>query len=99
MESGLAGESLRLWGCWGDITLRQPSHAVRQALNRMGLGPVSLRNVIGECDSDPAGWEDLQQVLERLDPLIIRSLRQELGEPLASRWCRLPFARGFGQRR
>jgi SagB-type dehydrogenase family enzyme len=57
---------------------------VREALNRMGLGPVSLQNVIGECDGEHAEWEDLHRVLERLDPLIIRSLRQELGEPLIS---------------
>jgi SagB-type dehydrogenase family enzyme len=84
VESEPGEESLLLRGRWGDATVRQPSPAVRQALNRMGLGPVSLRNVIDECDSDPAGWEDLQRVLERLDPLIIRSLRQERGEPLIS---------------
>lgn len=83
VESGLGEESLQVRGRWGDVTLRQPSPAVRQALNRMGLGPVSLRNVIGD-DSDQAGWEELQRVLERLDPLIIRSLRQERGEPLVS---------------
>jgi SagB-type dehydrogenase family enzyme len=84
VESGPGEESLQVRGRWGDVTLRQPSPAVRQALNRMGLGPVSLQNVIGECDSDQAGWEELQRVLERLDPLIIRSLRQERGEPLIS---------------
>src|SRR5258708_29569442 len=84
--SGLGEGPLLLRGRWGDVTVRQPSRVVREALNRMRLGPVSLRNVIGERDSasDRAEWEDLRRVLERLDPLIIRSLRQESGQPLIS---------------
>ena len=39
---------------------------------------------MGECGSDRAEWEELHRVLERLDPLIIRSLRQESGQPLIS---------------
>jgi SagB-type dehydrogenase family enzyme len=84
VESGPDEESLLLRGRWGDVSVRQPSRMVREALNRMGLGPVSLRNVIGDCDSGRAEWEDLHRVLERLDPLIIRSLRQESGQPIIS---------------
>jgi SagB-type dehydrogenase family enzyme len=86
VESGLGEGPLRLRGRWGHATVPQPTRAVREALNRMRLGPVSLGNVIGEGDSDSgrAEWEDLRGVLERLDPLIIRSLRQESGQPLIS---------------
>ena len=84
MESGLGEGPLVLRGRWGHATVRQPTHLVREALNRMRLGPVSLRNVIGEWDTDRAEWEDLRRVLERLDPLIIRSLRQESGQSLIS---------------
>ena len=52
VESGLGEGPLLLRGRWGHATVRQPTHVVREALNRMRLGPVSLRNVIGECDSD-----------------------------------------------
>jgi SagB-type dehydrogenase family enzyme len=85
VEFGL-GEDLLLRGRWGDVTVRQPTRVVREALNRMRLGPVSLGNVIGETGSEGARaqWEDLRRVLEGLDPLIVRSLRQESGQPLIS---------------
>jgi len=80
---------------WGDVTIQQPSQLVSEALRRMRLGPISLKNVISarkESDADygMTGDEDsaqrvqLHRVLERLQPLIIRSLRLESGQPLLS---------------
>ncbi len=90
---------------WGDITVQRPSSLVREALNRMCLGPISLENVIedparlaavpgrqkradGASDVSPVSediqWMRLYQVLERLQPLVIRSLGLDDGQPLLS---------------
>jgi SagB-type dehydrogenase family enzyme len=86
VESGPGEGPLRLRGRWGDVTVRQPSGVVREALTRMSLGPVSLENVMGGSGSGAvqAQREHLYQVLEHLEPLIIRSLRLESGDPLLS---------------
>src|ERR1700722_68047 len=86
VESGPGEGPLRLRGRWGDVTVRRPSRLVGEALRRMSLGPVSLENAIGPpggCDAR-AEWEDLQRALDRLNPLIVRSLRKESGDPLLS---------------
>jgi SagB-type dehydrogenase family enzyme len=86
VESGPGDGPLRLRGRWGDVTVRQPSRLVCEALSRMSLGPVSLENAIGPPGGGDARaeWEDLQRALDRLNPLIVRSLRQESGDPLLS---------------
>lgn len=77
---------LRLRGRWGDVTLTRPSRLVYEALRRMSLGPVSLENVVGTSgDGDAqAKWKDLYHALDHLSPLIIRSLKQESGDPILS---------------
>jgi SagB-type dehydrogenase family enzyme len=94
MESG--GSSLRISSRWGNVTIQRPSQPVREALHRMRLGPVSLQNVT-DIPNGPEGPGDvaassqhssaqiqLDRVLSRLQPLIIRSLRLENGQPLLS---------------
>jgi len=82
---------VRLHSHWGDVTIERPSPLVREALHRMRLGPISLENVIGrepEPDEDDAGADALRirlyDVLDRIQPLIIRTLRFETGQPLLS---------------
>jgi SagB-type dehydrogenase family enzyme len=79
-------ETVRLRGRWGDVTVRRPSPLLQEALRRMSLGPVSLENVIGPATGGDARAkrEHLHRALDRLNPLIVRSLSQELGDPLLS---------------
>lgn len=81
--------SLTLYGRWGDVVLRRLPEPVGNFLHRMQLGPVSLTNVLG----DPVGSGPLNTAeratlfvtLERLHPLIVRSLSAGHGEqPLVS---------------
>ena len=87
VETGPGGNSLRLGGRWGDVIVERPSRLVREALRRMRLGPVSLENAMsgrgvgGMLAAQRAG---LYRVLDRLQPLIIRSLSLESGQPLLS---------------
>jgi SagB-type dehydrogenase family enzyme len=93
---------VRLRNRWGEVTIQRPTSAVREALSRMRLGPISLQNVISVRESssgarltpsrreDPGGgeysaqWMQLHDVLEQLQPLIIRTLRFDAGQPLLS---------------
>jgi SagB-type dehydrogenase family enzyme len=50
----------------------------------MRLGPISLSNVLNAPADTHGERMDLYQVLERLAPLIVRSLAQESGHPLLS---------------
>jgi SagB-type dehydrogenase family enzyme len=89
---------VRLRGRWGDITVPRPSPLVRETLNRMGLGPVSLENAASTAVTTAGGsyretdeaqarltaLTELHSVLEHLQPLIVRSLAQESGQPLLS---------------
>src|SRR5579863_9758942 len=88
-------DPLRLRGRWGDITIPRSSQLVRETLYRMGLGPVSLENATSAAAApargtyqDPAEVRaqvtELHSVLERLQPLIVRSLAQKSGQPLLS---------------
>jgi SagB-type dehydrogenase family enzyme len=79
---------LRLSSQWGEVTIERPSPVVREALRRMRLGPVSLENVTGP---EPAQSEQAQNararlhaVLDRIQPLVIRTLGFETGQPLLS---------------
>lgn len=92
------GSLLRVRSRWGDITIRHPSVPLRDALYRMSLGPISLENVTGMRNGAALGGIDvpgapsryhsvriqLEKVLDRLQPLIIRSLGMENGQPLLS---------------
>lgn len=105
LESG--GSLLRVRSRWGDVTIRHPSEPVRDALYRMSLGPISLENVSGirngpfgdaEAPSDtqspyPPVRIQLEKVLSRLQPLIIRSLGMETGQPLLSVVPMTPLSR------
>ena len=88
-------DPLRLRGRWGDITIPWSSRLVRETLYRMSLGPISLENAASatampaggtyrDADQARAQLTELHDVLERLQPLIVRSLAQESGQPLLS---------------
>lgn len=81
---------VRLHCRWGEITIQRPSPLVREALHRMRLGPISLENVI-DARAEPAGTAaagnakaQLYEVLDRIQPLVIRTLGLESGQPLLS---------------
>jgi SagB-type dehydrogenase family enzyme len=82
---------LRIRSRWGTVTIQRPSGTVRDALYRMTLGPVSLDNVTG-AGNDTERMQ-LDQVLRQLQPLIIRSLGLETGQPLLSVVPMTPRAR------
>jgi len=96
LEGDAVHELIRLRGRWGDITIPRPSPLVRETLNRMGLGPVSLENAASAAvtpagdsyretdEARPTALTELHNVLEHLQPLIVRSLAQESGQPLLS---------------
>lgn len=81
---------VRLHSRWGDVTIERPSPSVREALHRMRLGPISLENVIGPgSEPEVAANVDaprirLYDVLDKIQPLVIRTLRFETGQPLLS---------------
>jgi SagB-type dehydrogenase family enzyme len=88
-------DPVRLYGRWGDITIPRSSPLVRETLYRMGLGPISLENATSAAAIPARGtYQDaaemraqvteLRSVLERLQPLIVRSLAQKSGQPLLS---------------
>ena len=88
-------DPVRLRGRWGDITIARSSQLVRETLYRMALGPISLENATSAAAMpargtyrDPAEVRaqvtELHSVLERLQPLIVRSLAQTSGQPLLS---------------
>lgn len=54
---------------WGELTLDEPGALVRESLQRMSLGPVSLANVTAGHDSN-----GLQQVLHDLRGSIVHSV-------------------------
>ncbi len=88
-------DPVRLRGRWGDITIPRSSPLVRETLYRMGLGPISLENATSAAAMPARGtpWDaaevraqviELRSVLDRLQPLIVRSLAQKSGQPLLS---------------
>ena len=110
-------DPVRLRGRWGDITIPRSSQLVRETLYRMGLGPISLENATsaaamptGGTYQDPAEVRaqvtELHSVLERLQPLIVRSIAQKSGQPLLSvvpltmrsRFYPVPLAAGAAYR-
>jgi SagB-type dehydrogenase family enzyme len=95
VEADPVRDPVRLRGRWGDITIWRSSRLVRETVYRMSLGPVSLENAAStaampaggtyrDADEARAQLAGLHSVLERLQPLIIRSLATESGQPLLS---------------
>jgi SagB-type dehydrogenase family enzyme len=85
-----ADGAIRLNSRWGSVTIQRPMPVVREALRRMLLGPISLENVI-DAPGGPSGDRSaadslalLHDVLDRLQPFIIRTLGIESGQPLLS---------------
>jgi hypothetical protein len=76
---------VRLRSRWGEVTLPGATRHVREALHRMCMGPISLGNVVDGRPGDRAcALTHLHQVLDRLQPLVIRTLGLETGQPLLS---------------
>jgi SagB-type dehydrogenase family enzyme len=100
VEAGPGG-LIRLRGRWGAITIQRATAVVQDALHRMSLGPVSLRNVAGtghpsgafEQREAKTGARSLYEVLERLQPLVVRSLALDSGQALLSVVPLMPGAR------
>lgn len=86
------GGLIRLRNRWGAVTIQRATPVVEDALHRMSLGPVSLRNVVGT--GRPSGaWEQreaktdtrtLYQALGGLQSLVVRSLALDSGQALLS---------------
>lgn len=83
---------IRLRNRWGVITIQRATSVVEDALRRMSLGPISLRNVAGNGRSPGAGQHpeakagpgSLYQALEGVQSLVVRSLALESGQALLS---------------
>ncbi|GAA3037079.1 SagB family peptide dehydrogenase [Streptosporangium longisporum] len=69
-----------LRGRWGDTTVPAPGRAVLEALRRMGFGPVSLGNIAyGDGER-----RELDRLLDRIQPMVIRSFAVDPERPLIS---------------
>jgi hypothetical protein len=78
-----AGHRLTVHGRWGDVEVSDDSPLVREALNRMSLGPVSLENIPvlfaefnrwrteGFCGTE---WPRLRLTLDELGGCVVPSL-------------------------
>jgi SagB-type dehydrogenase family enzyme len=85
VETAPGDGPLRLHGRWGSVVVERPSRLVRDALERMRLGPVSLENVVGwSRDAAAASWAELYRTFELFPQLIIRSLSLATGQPQLS---------------
>jgi SagB-type dehydrogenase family enzyme len=87
VELGPGDSPLRLRGRWGEVIVERPSAVVREALERMRLGPISLENALsgtGAGRAPAAQRTELYRILEEFQPLIIRSLSLPAGQPLLS---------------
>lgn len=62
---------LLLTTMWGDITIADPSPAVRESLERMSLGPVLLENVVPRHQAERARVE---RILELISGCVVHSL-------------------------
>jgi SagB-type dehydrogenase family enzyme len=87
VETAPGDGPLRLRGRWGSVVVERPTRMVRDALERMRLGPVSLENVIGGSSDEhaaAASWAELHRTISLFPQLIIRSLSLDTGQPLLS---------------
>ena len=64
-------DRLLLTTMWGDITISDPSPAIRGALARMSLGPVLLENVVPRQRSERGRVE---RILEMISGCVVHSL-------------------------
>jgi SagB-type dehydrogenase family enzyme len=71
VEADDHGDQLLVTTMWGDITISDPSPAVRDALERMSLGPVLLENVVPRQRPERGRVE---RVLERISGCVVHSL-------------------------
>lgn len=77
------GGPARIRGHWGDYTIPHPSPLARDMLFRMSLGPVSLQNVLaGKITQPDTDFNELAAILEKIQPLILRSVGSTTGQPL-----------------
>jgi SagB-type dehydrogenase family enzyme len=77
--------SVSLTSRWGDLVIRRPGAILRESLHRMRLGPVSLANVreLGDGSREAALEQAaLLAALDRLQHLVVRSLRAADSEPV-----------------
>ncbi len=87
VELGPGDSPLRLRGRWGEVIVERPSSVVREALERMRLGPISLENAIsgpGAGLTPIAQRTELHRILGQFQSLIVRSLSLRSGQPLLS---------------
>ncbi|WP_416985342.1 SagB family peptide dehydrogenase [Streptomyces sp. T028] len=59
---------------WEDLRIKEPSAGLREAVRRMLLGPVAIRNVLAPPSGSPGGVEELLDELRPLQHLIVRTL-------------------------
>ncbi len=87
VELGSGDSPLRLRGRWGQAIVERPSPVVREALQRMRLGPISLENAISgpRAGGTPTAQRtELYRILDLFPWLIVRSLSLPFGQPLLS---------------
>jgi hypothetical protein len=84
VESGTEDEPVRLHSRWGEVAIKRPTRAIREALSRMTLGPISLQNIVSVRGEPSTELTQLLQVLDQLQPLVIRTLGFDTGQPLLS---------------
>ncbi|WP_117210705.1 SagB family peptide dehydrogenase [Allorhizocola rhizosphaerae] len=74
VETDGEGRQLVLTGMWGDITVADPDPAVREALERMSMGPVLLENIVPQGRSERAR---VHRVLDLISGCVVHTLGQE----------------------
>ncbi len=89
IETDPANDTVVIYSRWEETTLHAPSPAVLQALKRMSLGPTPLSNVISH-ESDA---RELDDVLEGLKHIVVRSFGQDAAAPMISAVPLTPQAR------
>ncbi|MCQ4084274.1 SagB family peptide dehydrogenase [Streptomyces sp. RB6PN25] len=90
LEKDPTGDVTVLHSRWGDIGVTGKDALVYECLRRMSFGPVSLENLLGAADGTSEAATigrraRLHYVLERIQPLVVRSLGMEdAKQPLLS---------------
>ncbi|MEU6668129.1 SagB family peptide dehydrogenase [Streptomyces sp. NPDC046727] len=59
---------------WEDLRIKEPSAGLREALRRMLLGPVAIRNILASPSGAPGRAEELLDELRPFQHLIVRTL-------------------------
>ena len=67
-----AGEDIHLLGVFGGFSVRRPTIGIREALHKLSDAPTVLRDLLGPLAL--AEGAALRRVLDRVRPLLIRSL-------------------------